>query len=59
MSKVKVVVDVNGQPKAQIYLQGTEDENMIKDLACAAAGVKRGNTKKIIIVPNRIINIVI
>lgn len=55
----EVSIYINGKPMAKIYLQGTEDENMIKDLACAATGVKRSDTKKIVIVPNKVINIVI
>jgi leucyl-tRNA synthetase len=62
LSKVKIAVQVNGKLRETIEIEKDMDDEKVKEIALAQENVKRftegKNIKKIIVVKNRIVNIV-
>ena len=62
-NSIKIAVSVNGKPRSTIEISVDEDEEKIKEIALSQEGVKRHiegkEIKRIIIVKNKIVNIVV
>lgn len=59
LDELELAVQINSKLRARITVENGAPKDEIEDIALKALGIARENVKKIIIVPNRLVNIII
>lgn len=59
LDEIELAVQMNSKLRARITVANGAPKDEIEDIALKALGIARENVKKIIIVPNRLVNIII